>query len=211
MAASADPYFYNYGYSGLVHHTPYVYKPLGYHAYSPGVSHTVLNKREAEPFYGYYGYPSTYSHVYSHGVYSPYGVKAPGYSNDAVSPYGYAAKGRYVAHSAGVTHIAKREADPYMLYNYMPTVYSAPAVHYSTPYVHSAYPYVSGMKTYSNDAVSPWNYAAKGKYHADSLGAKHIAKREAEPFYGYYNAYPHTYSSGHTVITSPLSYVKYFH
>merc|ERR1712122_144692 len=35
-------------------------------------------------------------------------------------------------------------------------------------------------KTYSNDAMKPMGYAGKGMYHAESAGAVHIAKREAE-------------------------------
>merc|ERR1719322_1953873 len=52
-------------------------------------------------------------------TYAPYGIKGPGYSNDAVSAAGYAAKGQYVANSAGVVHVAKREAeaDPALLYS----------------------------------------------------------------------------------------------
>merc|ERR1712055_99880 len=56
-------------------------------------------KREAEPFV-YAHYPAVHS-VYSYGV--PAAVPAVA--------GGYAAAGRYVANSAGVVHIAKREAE----------------------------------------------------------------------------------------------------
>merc|ERR1712018_325162 len=91
---------------------PLVYKPVEYHAASPGVSHTVL-KREAEPYHHvmpvttYGAMPAV---TYTSGYY-PYthGVKTPTYSNDAVTPFG-SGKGQYVANSAGVVHVAKREA-----------------------------------------------------------------------------------------------------
>merc|ERR1712001_47676 len=99
----------------VVYTKPLVYtKPVAYHAASPGVSHTVL-KREAEPYHHvmpvttYGAMPVT---TYTSGYY-PYthGVKTPTYSNDAVTPFGYAGKGQYVANSAGVVHVAKREAE----------------------------------------------------------------------------------------------------
>merc|ERR1719150_3662096 len=55
--------------------------------------------------YGYaglgYAAPLAYAHTYA-----PYGIKGPGYSNDAVSAAGYAAKGQYIANSAGVVPVA---------------------------------------------------------------------------------------------------------
>merc|ERR1712018_1108984 len=71
----------------LVYTKPVITKPVEYHAASHGVSHTVL-KREAEAYY-----------PYMHTT----------YTNDAITPFGYAAKGQYVANSAGVVHVAKRE------------------------------------------------------------------------------------------------------
>merc|ERR1711992_253647 len=99
----------------VVYTKPLVYtKPVQYHAASPGVSHTVL-KREAEPYHHvmpvttYGAMPAV---TYTSGYY-PYthGVKTPTYSNGAVTPFGYAGKGQYVANSAGVVHVAKREAE----------------------------------------------------------------------------------------------------
>merc|ERR1712039_754146 len=54
------------------------------------------------------------------------------------------------------------------------------------------------FKSYSNDAVKPMGYAAKGMYKAETAGSVHIAKREAEPYTIGYNTYQ----------TSPLSYVS---
>merc|ERR1712038_1397253 len=83
----------------VVYTKPLVYtKPVKYHAASPGVSHTVL-KREAEP----------YHHVMPVTTYGA--VPAVTYTSGAVTPFGYAAKGQYVANSAGVVHVAKREAE----------------------------------------------------------------------------------------------------
>merc|ERR1719450_1421078 len=67
---------------------------------------------------GYHGLGYAAPLAYAH-TYAPYGIKGPGYSNDAVSAAGYAAKGQYVANSAGVVHVAKREAeaDPALLYS----------------------------------------------------------------------------------------------
>ncbi len=123
-------------------------------------------------------------------------------ANDAITPFGYAAKGQYMADSKGALHIAKREAEPTHHFGYVPYssgVYSP--YHLSTPYVSTPYvstPYVSTpyistpyhaypsvyglhhLKTYSNDAVKPEGYAAKGQYVAETAGSLHVAKREAE-------------------------------
>merc|ERR1712088_1017173 len=187
----------------LVYTKPLVYaKPVEYHAQSAGVSHTVL-KREAEPFHHDAAVPyTTYGAMpvttYTAG-YTPYmtgfthGVKTPTYSNDRVTPFGYAAKGSYVANSAGVVHVAKREAvaDAQMIlpvntyahqtlvHPTKPVVYSKPLV-YTTPIVQKIQPvnYVAG--SYADDSVKPFDYAAKGKYIANSAGTIHKAKREAE-------------------------------
>merc|ERR1712061_32915 len=187
---------------------PVVYtKPVAYHAASPGVSHTVL-KREAEPYHHvmpvttYGAMPVT---TYTSGYY-PYthGVKTPTYSNDAVTPFGYAGKGQYVANSAGVVHVAKREAEadaqmilPVTTYGHslvhptqsvvykqavQPVMYTKPVVPlvYNTPIVQKVQPvnYMAG--SYADDSVKPFDYAAKGKYMANSAGTIHKAKREAE-------------------------------
>merc|ERR1712186_239887 len=168
----------------VVYTKPLVYtKPVAYHAASPGVSHTVL-KREAEPYH--------------------HGVKTPTYSNDAVTPFGYAGKGQYVSNSAGVVHVAKREAEadaqmilPVTTYGHslvhptqsvvykqavQPVIYTKPVVPlvYNTPIVQKVQPvnYMAG--SYADDSVKPFDYAAKGKYMANSAGTIHKAKREAE-------------------------------
>merc|ERR1739844_19621 len=170
-----------------------------------------------------------------------------GYSNDAVTPIGYAAKGQYMGNSAGVVHVAKREAEadaqmilPVTTYGHQtlvhptqsvvykqavqpvvykqavqpvvykqavqpvmytkPVVYSKPLV-YTTPIVQKIQPvnYMAG--SYADDSVKPFDYAAKGKYIANSAGTIHKAKREAEAeadpalLYGS-GIIPTTYTSG---------------
>merc|ERR1711912_96011 len=76
-------------------------------------------------------------------------------------------------------------------------------------------------KTYSNDAMKPMGYAGKGLYHAESAGAVHIAKREAEAepahFYSAMPYYQHTpYAAAYKPITyaaayKPVSYFKPMH
>merc|ERR1712018_479569 len=201
----------------VVYTKPLVYtKPVQYHAASPGVSHTVL-KREAEPYHHvmpvttYGAMPAV---TYTSGYY-PYthGVKTPTYSNDAVTPFGYAGKGQYVANSAGVVHVAKREAEadaqmilPVTTYGHSlvhPTqsvvykqavqpvvykqavqlvMYTKPVVPlvYNTPIVQKVQPVKYMASSYADDSVKSFDYAAKGKYMANSAGTIHKAKREAE-------------------------------
>merc|ERR1719277_257768 len=121
-----------------------------------------------------YAAPLAYAHTYA-----PYGIKGPGYSNDAVSAAGYAAKGQYVANSAGVVHVAKREAeaDPALLYSGLGyahaaplayTTYAAPiAVGKSAPCVNAANVPVPCADAHA--IVAPYAY-----------GLHHLGKREAE-------------------------------
>merc|ERR1712098_452701 len=80
-----------------------------YVANSGGVVHIAKREAEAEPGYLYGGY-GTHSLGASVGIagYAPAAV--PGLYG------GYAGAGRYIANSAGVVHIAKREAEPGYLY-----------------------------------------------------------------------------------------------
>jgi len=111
-------------------------------------------------------------------------------------PYGYAASGNYVADSFGAVHIAKREADAepeadayYGSYGYglgyssnlgyAPLRYSG-AYGYAAPAT-SAGIAVRGYGTPATVGTNvPYGYAASGNYVADSFGAVHIAKREAD-------------------------------
>merc|ERR1719471_2803746 len=119
---------------------------------------------------------------------------------------GYAGKGLYHAESAGAVHIAKREAEaePAHFYSAMPyyqhTPYAAAykPITYAAAYKPVSYykPMHVQAKTYSNDAMKPMGYDGKGLYHAESAGAVHIAKREAEAepahFYSAMPYYQHT-------------------
>merc|ERR1712224_467700 len=228
------PLVTSYVHKPVVYTKPVYTKPVEYHAQSAGVSHTVL-KREAEPYhhavpYTYGAMPvTTYTTGYPYMTGFTHGVKTPTYSNDAVTPFNYAAKGQYVANSAGVVHVAKREAEadaqmilPVTTYGHQtlvyptqsvvykqavqpvmytkPVVYSKPLV-YTTPIVQKIQPvnYMAG--SYADDSVKPFDYAAKGKYIANSAGTIHKAKREAEAeadpalLYGS-GIIPTTYTSG---------------
>merc|ERR1712010_227513 len=138
---------------------------------------------------------------------------------------------KYQAVSPGVSHtVLKREAEaepnhhlvynvPATTYAHQPLVYKQPAVVYKqpavvykqpiapvmTPVVYKAQPvnYMAG--SFADDSKKPFDYAAKGKYIANSAGTIHIAKREAE---AEAEAEP-THTVGYnTYQTGPLSYVN---
>merc|ERR1719414_2005399 len=214
-------------YKSLLPTTTYVQKPLVYNT-------PVVNTYAAKPVV--YNTPVVQPLVYNAPVVAPVVTPVKTYANDAVKPFNYAAKGQYVANSAGVVHVAKREAeaDPQLLYKSIlpattyvqkpvvyqtPVVYKQPEVVYkqpeavvykqAVPVVHKPIVYSAPIvtpvvtpllkaKTYSNDAVKPEDYAAKGKYHAENAGAVHIAKREADPYTIGYNTFQ----------TSPTSFVS---
>ena len=141
-------------------------------------------------------------------------------------PYGYAASGRYVADSVGARHVAKREAEADAWYgNYGLGGYGGYAGYggyggqggyagvglaYSGAY---AAPATSGAITLRGHgtpvtigAYQPYGYAASGQYRADSVGAVHIAKREAEASYRYggyggYGGYPGPQTSGLSTVS----------
>merc|ERR1712212_1409693 len=117
----AEPYYYG-GYYGLGH--------LGYGGYRTyGYGGHFYGKREAEPFV-YAHYPAVHS-VYSYGV--PAAVPAVA--------GGYAAAGRHVANSAGVVHVAKREADAEADPAYLYGAYGYAGLGYAG---HVGYPYAYG-------------------------------------------------------------------
>merc|ERR1712013_815647 len=111
---------------------------------------------------------------------------------------GYAGAGRYVANSAGVVHVAKREAeaeaDPALLYGAygyagFGHVGYAGHVGYSYAYGYAGYPYAAaGYASYSPSvstsiaglapAAVPavaGGYAGAGRYVANSAGVVHVA------------------------------------
>merc|ERR1711908_181564 len=110
----------------------------------------------------------------------------------------YAGAGRYVANSAGVVHVAKREAEADAFYGayglgyaglgyaglgYAGLGYAAPAV---AP-VAAGYASVSPSASVNIAGLAPaaipavgGAYAGAGRYVANSAGVVHVAKREAE-------------------------------
>merc|ERR1719385_632164 len=113
---------------------------------------------------------------------------------------GYAGAGRYVANSAGVVHVAKREAeaDPALLYGgygyaglgyagYAGYPYAAGVYGYGLPVAAAGYANVSPSASTSIAGLAPaavpalaGGYAGAGRYVANSAGVVHVAKREAE-------------------------------
>merc|ERR1712212_542004 len=89
---------------------------------------------------------------------------------------GYAGSGRYIANSAGVVHIAKREAEAEAEPGYL---YGGYGIHNLGASV--------GIAGYAPAAVPGvyGGYAGAGRYLANSAGVVHVAKREAEPGYLY--------------------------
>merc|ERR1712180_358778 len=159
-----------------------------------------LAAAEADPYYGSYGYGLGYSGYGGYGLgyaghagyggYAGYGLKTVA----AHVPYGYAASGDYVADSLGGRHIAKREAEAdayYGSYGYgvlgaygyggYGAAYGA-VLATGTPALAGAY---AAPATSSAITVRGYGTPATGHYRADSLGAVHIAKRSADPYYGH--------------------------
>merc|ERR1719178_150080 len=133
---------------------------------------------------GYAGLGYAAPLAYAHAAYTPYGIKDAGtfgkvYSNDAVGAAGYASKGQYVANSAGVVHIAKREAeaDPALVYSGLG--YAAPY----TTYAHAPVAYAVGKSAPCVNAANvPVPCAAATYAHVGYHGLVHhaLGKREAE-------------------------------
>merc|ERR1711892_182178 len=100
--AEADPYYAAYGYAGLPVAGAYGAGVYGAGVYGVGA-------------YGAYGaYPYGLGHAAGYASLSPSAsVSINGLAPAAVPAIagGYAGAGRYVANSAGVVHVAKREAE----------------------------------------------------------------------------------------------------
>merc|ERR1712117_464186 len=168
---------------------------------------------EADPYLLYGGYGGYGLGGYYGGY--PYGLGAYGYAHAApvvasgyasVSPSasvsiaglagaavpavagGYAAAGRYVANSAGVVHVAKREAeaeadaeaDPYYAYGYHGLGYAG---YHGLGYAgYAGYPDVSPSNAVDIAGLAPaaipavgGAYAGAGRYCANSAGVIHCA------------------------------------
>merc|ERR1712115_298705 len=172
--AEADPYLLGYG-AGLGY--------AGYAGYGLGYA-------------GYAGYAAPYAAGYA-SVSPSASVNIAGLAPAAFPAVGgaYAGAGRYVANSAGVVHVAKREAEAdadafygaYGLgyaglgYGYAGLGYAAPAVA-AAGYASvspSASVNIAGLAPAAVPAVGG-AYAGAGRYVANSAGVVHVAKREAE-------------------------------
>merc|ERR1711971_1128659 len=173
--AEADPYLLGYGagYAGLGYAG---HAGLGYAGYAG---------------YGGLGYAAPYAAGYA-SVSPSASVNIAGLAPAAIPAVGgaYAGAGRYVANSAGVVHVAKREAeaDPYVLgYGGYPSYGYAGLGYAGHGYAggHAGY---GGYGSYSPSAgvniagyapaalpAVPGAYAGAGRYCANSAGTIHCA------------------------------------
>ncbi|TRY67206.1 hypothetical protein TCAL_02782 [Tigriopus californicus] len=191
LVSAFQPAHYS-AYAAPVHHAavvPVVQGPK-YVAKNGKVEHIVYKREaeaeaEADAQYPYYGYAAGAPVA----AYTPYGVSAYNgyagvpavayntpfygaglktYANDAVAPQGYAAKGQYVAQTAGSLHVAKREAEAepeaaYAYGSYVPYTASAYAAY--TPYSAPAY-----SANYASAYASPVAYTTGYPYATGFLG-----------------------------------------
>ena len=145
-------------------------------------------------YYGGYPYGLGYAHAAVAPVAAGYASVSPsasvsiaGLAGAAVPAVagGYAAAGRYVANSAGVVHVAKREAeaDPYVLgyagypgYGYAGLGYAGYGGYYGGygAYSASAGVNIAGHAPAALPAVAG-AYAGAGRYCANSAGTIHCA------------------------------------
>merc|ERR1711878_224137 len=151
--ADADAFYGPYGYG------------LGYAAYG---AHGYT--------YGYAGYPYAYAAPSAYAQVSPSASLTTVGLADASIPAvagGYAGAGRYVANSAGVVHVAKREAEA-------KAEADADAFYgYGLPYAYGAYPYTG----YAGYAGYPYAYGAYAYAAAPAVtvAAPAVTKVEAAP------------------------------
>merc|ERR1712021_217179 len=166
--AEADPYYAAYGYAGLPVAGAYGAGVYGAGVYGAGA-------------YGAYGaYPYGLGLAAGYASLSPSAsVSINGLAPAAVPAVagGYAGAGRYVANSAGVVHVAKREAeaeaDPYYAaYGYagLP-VAGAHVGAYAGAY--GAYPYAAAYGAYPYAGVAATNAAVGHAVAYTALGAVH--------------------------------------
>jgi len=202
-AADADAFYGSYGYGGLGYTSALGHSSYGYAA--PIATHASYGYAAPVAAHAAYGYaaPAQSAAIAVRGYGTPATV-------GATVPYGYAASGHYVADSVGAVHVAKREAEAdadafYGSFGYNGLGYTSALGYsnhaYTTPIVnHAAYGYAAPVAAYGYAApaqsaaiavrgygtpatigsTAPYGYAASGRYVADSVGAVHVAKREAE-------------------------------
>merc|ERR1712073_231174 len=151
----------------------------------------VKGEADADAFYGPYGYGLGYAaygahpYTYAYAAPSAYSQVSPSASlttvglADASIPAvagGYAGAGRYVANSAGVVHVAKREAEAEADADAFYGAYG-----YGLPYTYGAYPYTG----YAGYAGYPYTYGAYPYSYAAApavtVAAPAVTKVEAAP------------------------------
>merc|ERR1711935_759731 len=166
--AEADPYYAAYGYAGLPVAGAYGASVYGAGLYGAGAYGAGVYGAGA---YGAYrAYPYGIGHAAGYASASPSAsVSINGLAPAAVPAVagGYAGAGRYVANSAGVVHVAKRDAkaDPYYAaYGYaglpVPGAYAgAHAGAYAGAYgaYAGAYPYAAAYGAYPYAAYSGYS------------------------------------------------------
>merc|ERR1712128_413996 len=176
MGAEADALFGAYGYGGH----------LGYAGLGYGVGHV--------------GYAAPIHHAVGYGVsngFTTVGIHGAAPAAIPAVHGGYAGAGRYVANSAGVVHVAKREAEAdaqFGAYGYGGHLgyaglgygvghlgYAAP-IHHAVGYGVSNVANTVGIHGAAPAAIPAVHgaYAAAGRDVANSAGVVHVAKREAE-------------------------------
>merc|ERR1711935_36345 len=172
--AEADPYYAAYGYAGLPVAGAYgagVYGAGAYGAgvYGAGVYGAGVYGAGAYGAYGAYPYGLGLGHAAGYASVSPSAaVNIKGLAPAAVPAIagGYAGAGRYVANSAGVVHVAKREAeaeaDPYYAaYGYagLPVAGAHVGAYGAYPYAraYGAYPYAAAYGAYPYAAYSGYS------------------------------------------------------
>merc|ERR1711868_11944 len=148
----------------------------------------VSAEADADAFYGVYGYGAVGAYPYATYAYaapSAYAQVSPSASLTTVGlaqaslpaiAGGYAGAGRYVANSAGVVHVAKREAE----------AEADPALLYRT-YGYAGYPYAGVYGVY---AGYPYTYGYYGKRSAEAE-----PEADAALLYGAYAGYPYAYGA----------------
>merc|ERR1712021_92297 len=202
--AEADTYYAAYGYAGLPVSGAYGAGVYGAGAYGAGVygaSAYGAGVYGAGVYgagaYGAYGaYPYGLGHAAGYASVSPSAsVSINGLAPAAVPAVagGYAGAGRYVANSAGVVHVAKREAEAkaepyYAAYGYagLPVAGAYAGAHVGAyagaygaygafPYAaaYGAYPYAAAYGAYPYAGVAATNAAVGHAVAYTALGAVH--------------------------------------
>merc|ERR1712106_256258 len=172
--AEADPYYAAYGYAGLPVAGAYGAGIYGAGVYGAGAYGAGVYGVGA---YGAYGaYPYGLGHAAGYASLSPSAsVSINGLAHAAVPAIagGYAGAGRYVANSAGVVHVAKREAEAEAEPYYAAYGYAGLPVTGAYAGAYGAYPYAAAYGAYPYAGVAATNAAVGHAVAYTALGAVH--------------------------------------